>query len=78
MRKISKIEVIKGSGRTSVYELGQVFVIVGVRQYTISRIEDLGKEFENSIFSLYHVYDENDEIVNVIENCPVVVDYVIE
>ena len=41
----------------------------------VDRIEDRSLEYESSFYSMFLVYDREDDLIESIENCPVVVKY---
>jgi hypothetical protein len=72
MRVIKSLAVLIAGpeGGAHWYKIGEK-----VNGLTIANIKNTGSEFEDSIHSEYHIRDEKNGLVVVIENCPVLVEY---
>lgn len=70
----SKVKVIK---QLFVVSAHNIVYIVGstANGVEVAKIEDCGIEWENSLDSIYRIYDAAGNQIATVENCPVVVEY---
>jgi len=69
VRIISKLTVLCGSSSRT-FEVGNV-----INGLTVAKISNNGAEYDNHIHSEYHVLDANGDLISVIENASVIVDW---
>ncbi|AOZ91607.1 hypothetical protein [Paenibacillus crassostreae] len=68
MQIIQKLTVVSNPTRT--FEVGTE---IGGRE--VIEIAQVGATFEDRVHSEYVIFDENNNLISSIENCPVIVDY---